>query len=121
MARNFAIVLGAVYALVGVLGFVLPSPLLGYFPVNAPHSIVHLAIGAIWLMSAFYPVGGLGPRATSAILGPALLVLGVLGFILPDLLDQLFLIETYDNFLHIATGAIGTYVGYFTPRETVTT
>src|SRR5215212_5453522 len=62
--RNFAIAAGVVYALVGLMGFVpgmnQPGPpdappmavdsfygyLMGLFPVNVLHNLVHLAIGA---------------------------------------------------------------------------
>ncbi len=45
-ARLFALGFGAVYALVTVLGFLLPSPLLGIVPINAADNLLHLTIAA---------------------------------------------------------------------------
>lgn len=74
MARQFAIVFGAVYVLVGVLGLILPSPLLGIFGINLLHDIVHLAIGGLWLFSAFVaPMGPDSARKTSQLIGAVLL------------------------------------------------
>lgn len=74
--RYFALVAGIVYALVGILGFVpgviqTPPPdapaltegsgygyLLGLFPVNLWHNVVHLVVGVIgviaWYQSVFW-------------------------------------------------------------------
>src|SRR5713101_1850229 len=65
MARQFAIVFGAIYVLIGILGFILPSPLLGIFGVNTLHNIVHLVIGGLWLVAAFAaPMGPDSARVT---------------------------------------------------------
>jgi hypothetical protein len=64
-ARGFSIAFGAVYALLGVLGFVAPglvATVLGHPPVTAgelmPDNIFHLVVGAAFL------VAGLGTAAT---------------------------------------------------------
>ena len=70
MARQFAIVFGAVYVLIGILGFILPSPLLGLFGVNVLHNIVHLAVGGLWLGAAFGGIlGADSSRKASQIIG----------------------------------------------------
>src|SRR5919106_3129703 len=66
LIRTAAFVLGAVYLVVGALGFIpaavfgdahasMPSAsgnLLGIFPINALHNVVHLAIGAALVYGA---------------------------------------------------------------------
>ena len=94
--RTFAVVLGAVYTIVGILGFVpaflRPPPadaprlavdaaygyFLGLFPVNVVHSLVHLAVGVwgliamrSWARSQMYARG-------LAIIFGALTVLGLI-------------------------------------------
>lgn len=125
MAKTFALVFGGVYLLVGILGFILPSPLLGIFGVNALHNIVHVAIGALWLAAATVaPFGPDSPRLASKIIGPTYLFVAVIGFAMPDLFNSLLnpggegLLA--DNLLHLGTGALATYIGFASPRDTVT-
>jgi hypothetical protein len=81
MARTVAAVFGAIYLVVGIVGFVLESPLLGLFEVNSLHNIVHVAIGAILLYgSTSTATAVLATRGVGAVLA----ILGVLGFIVPD-------------------------------------
>ena len=117
MARQFAIVFGAVYVLVGILGLILPSPLLGIFGVNLLHDIVHLAVGGLWLFSAFVaPMGADSARKTSQLIGVVYLVVAILGFALPDQMNQLLVINMADNFLHLGTAVLALYIGFMTPR-----
>ncbi|HVR88154.1 MAG TPA: DUF4383 domain-containing protein [Candidatus Limnocylindria bacterium] len=122
MARTFAIVFGAVYVIVGVLGFALQSPLLGLFGVNPPHNVVHLAIGGLWLVAAFAaPMGPDSARKISQVIGIVYLLVAILGFVLPALMDQLLVINTADNFLHLGTAILALYIGFMTPRGALAT
>ena len=102
MARTVAAVFGAVYLLAGIVGFILESPLFGLFEVNALHNIVHIALGALLLYASTST-----PMATTAIrgVGALLVVLGILGFIVPDGLG-LVPLGGNDIWLHLASGAI---------------
>lgn len=122
MARQFAIVFGAVYVLTGILGFILPSPLLGLFGVNVLHNIVHLAVGGLWLAAAFGGIlGADSSRKASQIIGVVYLLVAILGFVLPDLMNQLLVINTADNFLHLGTAALALYIGFMGPRTATVT
>lgn len=120
MARTVAAVFGAVYLLVGLLGFVLltggEGDLLGLFPVNALHNIVHVLLGAILLYGATST-----PAAIMSLrgVGGVLLLLGILGFIIPDGLD-LVPLGGNDIWLHLATGAILLAAGFMDSREATT-
>ena len=46
MAKKIAMILGIVFVLVGILGFV-QSPILGTFAAGTMHSVVHLLAGLI--------------------------------------------------------------------------
>lgn len=117
MARQFAIVFGAVYLLVGVLGFILPSPLLGTFGVNVLHNLVHLLSGGFWLVAAFAaPMGPNSARSASQLIGIAYLLVAILGFALPDQMNQLLVINMADNVLHLVTAVLALYIGFMTPR-----
>ena len=69
MERNYAIrgwnadslakILGAIFIIVGILGFI-PNPLVSYrglFEVNTFHNIVHIVTGGILLSFPLYAVG----------------------------------------------------------------
>lgn len=124
--RIVVLVFGVVYVLVGVVGFIpaiteevsghdgmdsATGMVLGIFPVNVVHNIVHLAIGAFLLW---------GATATSAallaarVVGVVYLLVGVLGFITPDAFG-LMPIGGPDIALHLITAAILLLVAFVVP------
>lgn len=132
MLQKFALILGIVYLLAGVLGFIpaLLSPphqdprlaldanygyLLGLFPVNIMHNLVHLAVG-VW--------GLAGSRSYGAALafarGLAILygVLAIFGFI-PGLstLFGLAPLYSHDIWLHALTAIAAAYFGWGPPSH----
>lgn len=122
MARQFAIVFGAVYALTGILGFILPSPILGIFGVNVLHNVVHLAVGGLWLGAAFGGIlGAESPRKASQLIGVVYLLVAILGFVLPELMSQLLVINMADNFLHLGTAVLALIVGFMASRTSLAT
>ena len=110
--QTFALVFGAVYILVGLLGFVM-DPILGIFNVNLLHNVVHLAVGAAWVFSSKDHATA---KAVSLAIGVVYLLVAVLGFVAQDLMEDLLDITDdgkgmADNFLHLASGALGVYFG----------
>ncbi len=116
LARTVAAVFGVVYVLVGVLGF-LPGlvtgdapagmesaegSLLGIFPVNAVHNIVHLVIGAALLYGATGRDAAIG---VLKVIGAVYILVGILGIVSANGFGILPLGGT-DIFLHIGSGAI---------------
>ena len=102
MARTVSAVLGAVYVLLGVAGFVVDGPLLGLFDVNELSSLVHVVIGGFLLYGA--------TSTGTAILvsrraGIGLIVLGLIGFVAADGLGIMPL-GGNDIWLHLSTGAV---------------
>lgn len=116
LSRIVAAVFGVVYVLVGVLGFVpgmvtggAPSgmesasgSLLGIFPINLLHNVVHLVIGAALLYGATSRDAAVG---VLRIVGVVYLIVGVLGFVSPNTFG-LMPIGGNDIWLHLGTGAI---------------
>jgi hypothetical protein len=117
-ARRFAQVFGAVYVLVGVLGFAFtglsdfatPSDdKLILFGVNPLHNLVHIAVGALWLVSSRSESSA---RAVSTLIGAVYLLVGVLGLFVNGSSDlNLLNINQPDNALHLASAALGLYFG----------
>jgi hypothetical protein len=125
--RTFALIFGIVFLAVGALGFVpgmVESPtgahdvtmtqghgdLLGLFPVNLLHNIVHLLFG-VWGLLAYRSYAG----ARSYFRGVAIIyaVLTVMG-LLPTLNTTFGLIPLYGNdvWLHALLALVAAYFGW---------
>jgi len=125
--QRVAQILGVVFLLVGILGFVStgmsmdPNPetaprLLGLFPVNALHNVVHLLFG-VWGLVAARSFGAAKTYATVS--GAIYVVLAVLGFIAPTTFG-LIPIGSHDIWLHAVLG-ISLLAAGLTARETART
>src|SRR5215211_3484050 len=110
--QRFAQVFGAVYLVVGLLGFAFTGTSddkLLLFGVNPLHNIVHLAVGALWLASSRTEASA---RTVSILIGAVYLVVGVLGLFINGSSDlNLLNINQPDNALHLASAALGLYFG----------
>lgn len=108
-AKLFAGVFGAVYLLVGVVGFAVTGAsqathqLLGVFDLNALHNVVHLAVGGLGL-AAF--AGGVAVSRSYA-LGLAVVygVVAIAGF-LPQQFLGIIPIGGADIVLHTGTAVV---------------
>src|SRR3712207_1992220 len=84
-AQTFGLIFGAVYVLVGILGFFVASSFTGgsaddkliLFPVNHMHNIVHLLIGAALL---FGSTRADLAKTINLVVGVAYALVAVLGF-----------------------------------------
>jgi hypothetical protein len=116
--RMVAGAFGAVYLLVGLLGFFGHKDgedfagreghsLLG-FQVNNLHNIVHLAIGAALLAAA--AAGWRAARSANLTVGVVYLALGIIGFFIQKTDVNIVALNVNDHFLHLISGAILTAV-----------
>src|SRR5215212_2002718 len=128
LAQRFALVFGIIYLIVGILGFIPVPPilvpieivgpfagvmgpfegfLLGLFPVNWLHNLVHIGIGAAGLASYRSPIGA---RSYALVVGVLYIVLAVVGLFLPTFFGLLPL-GGFDITLHALTAilALGVY------------
>jgi hypothetical protein len=134
-----ALLVGVVFVIVGIAGFIpgitthvgdmkfagheSPSELLGLFQVSILHNIVHLAIGVIGLVAAatwegarLYLVGG----------GAIYLALAIYGWVVERTSDANFVpMNNADNVLHVLLGAgmilLGVVLGRGYVRDRVVT
>jgi len=131
-SRIFVLVLGIVFLLVGVLGFVGPfvapysgpkliveksqGDLLSLFPVNVLHDGVHILFGILGI--AAFAAGEKGGRIFAQVVGVVYVALAVLGAVPLDLIRTVFgLIPIHDNdiWLHAVIGVVACYVGFAMP------
>ena len=130
--RLVATIFGAVYVLVGLLGFTVTAGvdfiatdgglLLGIFEVNPLHNIAHLLIGAALLIGGLSNVRA--AKAVNLIVGAAYLLLGIVGFFIADTGANVLALNTADHFLHLGSALILLGVAIaadknVTPREAV--
>lgn len=123
--QKVAMVFGVVFLLVGILGFfttggMAMSPsvmLLGMFPVNLLHNIVHLLFGVWGLMAAR---SFSGAKTYAQIGGIIYIVLAVCGYLIPEGFG-LVPLGGSDIWLHAALGIVLAFFGFTAKSETAAT
>ena len=115
-AKTAAIVLGVVFVVVGLLGFV-PNPLVsptGLFVVNTMHNLVHLVSGIILLAGAFTT---LGARMSLMIVGWAYVAVAIIGFFSGDMILGIIHQNNADRWLHVFLAAANLGAAYLIPDD----
>ena len=112
--QKVGLVFGAVYVLVGLLGFTVSGQgpfigqegglLLGLFEVNGLHNIVHLGIGAALIGAAMSSAAA--SRATNMTIGVVYGALGVLGWFINDTALDIVALNAADHLLHLASAGL---------------
>lgn len=107
--KTYAIVIGAVLALVGIIGF-FNAPIFGLFGVNAAQNILHLVGGAVIIWLGYKG----SAKPTNMWLGYVSGGVGILGFVpgVSGLLASIFAINAAISVLHIAIGAVSLGIAY---------
>jgi glucose dehydrogenase len=120
MPNTVAAIFGALYFITGVLGFIMTpggGVFLGIFAVNWFHHLFHILLGGLGPLSAWRAKG----RLYCQVSGAVLILLGVLGLIVPDLIVNLLAIPPADlftdNLLHLVSGSALLYFGFASPQE----
>ncbi len=127
-------VLGSIYVVGGVLGFFgtgfgtitgfSTDTFLG-FPVNVYHNIVHIGIGAFWLLGAF-ALTAAGNEGVNIAIGGVYLLAAVIGFLGYLPLLNIHAGNDVDNYLHLVTALLaiafgsGLLRGFAGSRESAT-
>lgn len=119
LAQMFTRVFGAVYVLVGILGFVgfvggtasqsEGTLLLGIFGVNLVHNIAHLGVGIAFLAASATDKSA---RIGSMAIGATYVLLGILGVLNIGFFESLINDNGADNGLHFATGILALVIAF---------
>lgn len=112
--RLVGVVFGAVYIVVGLIGFTVTNGLgffstsggllLGIFEVNAFHNVAHLLIGAALLIGGL--VSTRAAKAVNGTVGAAYLLLGIAGLFLTGTALNVLALNSADHVLHFASAAV---------------
>ena len=138
-AQKFALIIGIAYLALGIIGFIpgivsqsgaMPPSienlgvvsgfgyLMGLFPVNTPHNIIHIVTGLLGIVTS---IALDSSRLFSGQLGIYYTTLTVLGLIpITNTFFGLFPLYGADVFLHGLTGALGIYFGFFATPSLLT-
>ncbi len=122
--RLLAVVFGAVYVLVGILGFTATAGvglfdtngglLFGIFEVNVFHNVAHLLIGAALLIAGLSNLRA--AKATNTTIGAFYLLLGVVGLFMVGTPLNVLALNGADHVLHFASAVVLLAVGLATER-----
>jgi hypothetical protein len=120
MAKRICTVLGVVFLLVGLAGFVMPGAL--GMHLSPAHNVVHLVSGAIALYLGLKGTED-AARTFCWVFGAVYLLLGVAGFLAGAGADRMLAIVpgtlefgTTDHIVHVVLGAIFLVGGFMSRR-----
>ena len=126
--RLLATVFGAVYLLVGILGFFVTSGIgffategrnLIVFEVNPLHNVIHLAIGAALLFAGL--ASSKAAKTMNSTVGSVYLLVGIAGLFLPGTALNIIALNGADNVLHLGSAIVLLAVGLSQDRVTSST
>jgi hypothetical protein len=124
-ARLYALVVGGVLVVAGIIGFFYESTftddesvrdaVFGILDVNGWHNVVHIATGALGLVA--FAAGAYAARTYAFVLGAVYIVVAIWGFIVGDgdSILSIIPVNTEDNILHVLIGIAGLAAGAATP------
>ena len=125
--QKIAMLFGVVFLLIAIVGFITPGGmamtvdppgmLLGMFPINMLHNVVHLLFG-IWGLAASRSWSG--AKSYAQIGGVIYLVLAICGYFMPGGFG-LVPLGGSDIGLHAVLGLVLAAVGFTAKADTVTT
>ncbi len=112
MLKQAATAFGAVFLLIGVLGFIpgitTDDKLLGLFQVNTLHNLVHILSGIAALAAARSEAYA---RTYFQVFGAVYALVTLVGFVMKSVLG-LFPVNPADNLLHLVIAAAALYLGF---------
>lgn len=114
MAKKLVTILGVVFLLIGVLGFVPgltpDGHLLGIFAVDGIHNVVHLLSGILAL--AIAGRGEASAKSFAKVFGIVYGLVALLGIIAPGTTNMIMHVNSADNMLHVFLSVVFLVVGY---------
>lgn len=112
MAKKSALVIGIVFILVGILGFI-PNGIVGEgatFETDTLHDIIHLVFGLILVFVALKAAHK--AASTLVVVGIIYLLLAIIGFVQGTTILGLVPVNAADNWLHLVLGVVIAALGF---------
>jgi len=118
LARTYALIVGWLMTIVGIVGFFSGGMLL-VFEVNTAHNVIHLLTGLVALFFGYY-VAGRYSRVFDQWLGIVYTVVAVVGFAVAGLASATILgilpLNLADNILHAVIALSALSAGFLTTK-----
>jgi hypothetical protein len=111
MGKTYAVVIGLVLTLVGIIGFVKGDAEFMGLHFNLIHNCVHLATGLIGL-AAGLGGGEKGGKGFAKAFGLIYTLVAILGFAGITYVVNLLMLNTMYNVIHLAVGLLGLLAGF---------
>lgn len=118
--QQFGYIFGAIYAVVGVVGFAVTSGVgffstqgkdLIFFGLNPFHNLIHIAVGVLFIVGA---AGGAKLSAgINVLIGAVYLVVAILGLFIIGTSFNIIALNSADNVLHFVSAIAALGVGLF--------
>ena len=123
MIRRYAQVLGVILIALGAVGLAMGDyQLLGLLNIDFVEDIIHIVSGIFLAYAGFAQRGGEVARNVVGAFGVVYLLVGLLGFIAPNLFGLLPSGYTIaDNLIHLVIGAANIAVAWFMNRPSAAT
>jgi len=117
MGKTYAVVIGIVLTLVGIIGFFVKDPagLMGLH-FNTIHNVIHLATGLIGL-GAGLGGGEKGGKGYAKVFGVIYTLVAILGFAGIAYVVNLLMLNTTYNVIHLVIGLLGLLAGFLGGSE----
>ena len=116
-SRNISLAFGVPFVAAGFLGFI-PNPVLspnGLFEVNLMHDLLHISVGAVFIIGAM--LSEKGARRTLQSLSIVGVALAILGFVAEsDLLLGLVHVNEADKWLHAGLAIVIVAAAFGIPK-----
>lgn len=110
LVRPLTWLLGIVLLVVGILGFFMPSPLLGIFETDMRHNLVHVVSGVAGLL--LVNMGQAMARMFLIVFGIVYLIVAVVGYVQETTVLGIIGVNMADNILHAVIAALCLVVGF---------
>jgi len=122
MVKTLGTIMGSLFLLGGILGFVpgvtKDGMYFAIFMVNTPHNILHIASGTIFLIASMF--GARPARLWFRIFGTFYAAISVIGFIVGDgMIFALISNNRYDAWGHAGLALAMLLIGFAMPKQTV--
>jgi hypothetical protein len=113
MGKTYAVVVGFVLLLVGIIGFVEGDKMMMGLHFNLIHNCIHLVSGLVGL-AAGLAGGQKGGRAFAQVFGVVYTIVAIIGFAGAPMyiVNMLDLNIPMYNYIHVAVGVLGLIAGF---------
>lgn len=118
MAKTYAVVIGSVLLILGLLGFARGNNDLFGLHFNTMHNSIHLVSGLIGLWAGFGKSAS-GPRLFAQVFGVIYTLVAILGFAhMPASINDMLNLNPLYNVIHLVVGLLGIVAGFMGAKQT---